>query len=100
MEAYTHTKQPPAKPLIGFQTQITQNVAIQAEPRYKLKSQQNACCNAPNTRVAKRQSLALNGQYKNPSIISNAQSKQNFATFLAGLWYTKVKLPTLNTLNT
>jgi hypothetical protein len=33
MEAYTHTK-----PFIGFQTEITQNEAIQAEP---LKPQQN-----------------------------------------------------------
>jgi hypothetical protein len=36
MEAYTRTKQPPAKPFIGFQ--ITQNEGIQAEPQNKLKS--------------------------------------------------------------
>jgi hypothetical protein len=32
MEAYTHTKQPPAKPFIGFQTQISQNEAMEAGP--------------------------------------------------------------------
>jgi hypothetical protein len=87
---------PPAKPFICFQTQIIQNEAIQAKPLYKLRTQQNAS----NTRVATRWSLALNGQYKNPSTISNPQPKQNFSTFLVGLWQTKDKLTTLNMLNT
>jgi hypothetical protein len=68
--------------------------------RWTEKKIENACCNAPNTCVATRRSLAFNGQHKNPSTILNAQPEQNLTTFLVGLWQTKDMLPNFWTLNT
>jgi hypothetical protein len=48
-----------------FSNSFKQNGAMQAQPHNKIKLQKKTCCNAPNTPVAARQSLALNTQKEN-----------------------------------
>jgi hypothetical protein len=70
LNTWTHTKQTPAKQSLCCQTQITKMEQYKPNHIMNYTPQQNTCCNASDTSVARRRSLVLNGQ--------NAQPKQNF----------------------
>jgi hypothetical protein len=78
MEAYTHKKQPPAKPFIGLQTQFTQN-----EATYALQQGSPAPSTA-GTRIQKE--FRMHSLNRLPP------------TFLLDLWQTKDKISAPHTL--